>query len=229
MSFFFNPWASKIASVSCRLLLSCLLYASHRKNVDPSRKHEPVFTISVESKWCVCFFFFTPRASKIPSVSCRLSQNVVSVFFLSLEQARSRLCHVGLVKMLCLFFFKPRASRITSVSRRSSQNVVSVFFLNLGQAGSLLCHDGRVKMLCLFFFKSPASKITSVSCRLSQNAVSVFLLPLGKQDRTCAMSAHRAPLILLAPRISRTNVDPSSKRGPVCAMSVASKWCVLFP
>ena len=205
VSFFFNPWASKIASVSCRLLPSCLLYASHRKNVDPSRKHEPVFTISVESKWRVCFFFFTPRASKIPSVSCRLSQNVVSVFFLSLVQAGSLLCHDGRVKMLCLFF------------------------LSLGQAGSLLCHDGRVKMLCLFFFKSPASKITSVSCRLSQNAVSVFLLPLGKQDRTCAMSAHRAPLILLAPRISRTNVDPSSKRGPVCAMSVASKWCVLFP
>ena len=80
VSFFFNPWASRIASVSCRLLPSCLLYASHRNNVDPSRKHEPVFIISVESKWCVCFF-------------------------LSLEQARSRLCHVGLVKMLCLFFF----------------------------------------------------------------------------------------------------------------------------
>ena len=101
VSIFFNPWASKIASVSCRLLPSCLLYASHRKNVDPSRKHEPVFTISVESKWCV-FFFFTPRASKIPSVSCRSSQNAVS-FFLSLEQARSRLCHVGLVKMLSFF------------------------------------------------------------------------------------------------------------------------------
>ena len=63
----------------------------------------------------VSVFFFTPPASKIPSVSCRSSQNVVSVFFLSLEQAGSLLCHDGRVKMLCLFFLKPRASRIASV------------------------------------------------------------------------------------------------------------------
>ena len=56
VSVFPTPWASKIASVSCRFLPSCLLHASHRKNVDPSRKHEPVCAMSVESKCCVCSF-----------------------------------------------------------------------------------------------------------------------------------------------------------------------------
>ena len=138
MSFFFNPWASKIASVSCRLLPSCLLYASHRKNVDPSRKHEPVFTISVESKWCVCFFFyasskqdpFCVMSVKMLYLFFFFSQNVVSVFFFFLASSKQdRFCAMTVESKCCV-----------------------CFFLSLGQAGSLLCHDGRVKMLCLFFF-----------------------------------------------------------------------------
>ena len=194
------------------------------------------------------------------------------VFFLSLEQARSRLCHFGCVKVLCLVFFVCSSNQ-DHVCAMSVASKCCVCFFKVSSKQDDVCAMsvaskccvcfsyplGKQDRICVmsappilfaprisqkktwiptmsveskccvcFFFKSRASKITSVSCRLSQSAVSVFFLPLGKQDRACAMSAHRAPLILLAPRISRTNVDPSSKHGPVCAMSVASKWCVFF-
>ena len=52
VSVFLNPWASKIPSVPYSFsvfLSSCLLHHS-RTNVDPSSKHDPVFTMSVQSK-----------------------------------------------------------------------------------------------------------------------------------------------------------------------------------
>ena len=58
VSVFLNPWASKIPSVPCSssvFLPSCLLRTSSQTNLDPSSKHEPVVTMSAESKCCVCF------------------------------------------------------------------------------------------------------------------------------------------------------------------------------
>ena len=172
-------------------------------------RHEPVFTILVESKCCVGFFVSLGQSGSRLCHVGRVKMLYVFFFLLRLQQARSRLCHVGCVKVLCLFF------------------------LPLGQARSHLCHVGSSHPVCSTHLTEktwipPESTNQSLSCRLRQSDVSGFFLPLGKQDRVCAMSAQRVPPILLAPRISRTNVDPSSKHGHVCAMSVASKCCVFF-
>ena len=78
-----------------------------RTNVAPSSKHEPVFTMSVESKCCV-FFFLTPEQSR--SHLCHV-RSVCSSHLLystnladkrgALEQARPSLHHVGSVKVFC--------------------------------------------------------------------------------------------------------------------------------
>ena len=55
-----------------------------------------------------------------------------------------------------------------------------------------------------------------------------FFNPRGKQDPISAMFFQCVPPILFAPRISRTNVDPSSKNKPVFTISVDSKCCFFF-
>ena len=94
----------------------------------------------------------------------------------SLEQERSRLYHLGLVKVLCVFF----------------------------KRGNLY-HLGLVKVLCVCFFFEP-------------RATRSHLCHVGS---ACSS-------ILFAPRISRTNVAPSSKHEPVFTLSVQSKCCVCF-
>ena len=90
-----NGWLS----VQCIPPISFTLRISWT-SVAPSSMNEAVFTISVESKSCVCFF--KPRASTIPSLPWGLG-----VFFRlvcsthltdkrgALEQARTSLYHLG--------------------------------------------------------------------------------------------------------------------------------------
>ena len=126
MSVFLNPWASTIPSVPCSFSLflpSCLLRASRGQT-------------------------WIPRAGTNQFLPYRLSQSVVC-FFLSLEQARSHLCHVG---SACSFHL------VCSTHLLDKHSV-------LEQERSSLYHLVCVKVLCVcVFFKPRASTIPSLPC-----------------------------------------------------------------
>ena len=126
--FFLKPRANTIPSVPCSfrfnvLLSSCLLHPSCRQNVASSSKHDPICAMSVGSVKVLC------------------------VFFLSLVQTRSHLCHVGSVYSSHLVAKRgaPEQER-TSPFHVGSVIVfcVCVFFLSLERARSHLCHVGSV-------------------------------------------------------------------------------------
>ena len=72
-----------------------------------------------------------------------------------------------------------------------------------------------------FFFSKKREPI----CPLPTQSKSVTS---NKHDPICAISVQRVPPISFAPRISWTNVEPTSKHDPRFAMSVQSKYSVRF-
>ena len=108
--FFLKLRANTIPSVPCCfrfnvLLSSCLLHASRGQNVAPSSKHDPICAMSVGSVKVLC------------------------VFFLSLVQTRSHLCHVGSVYSSHLVAKRGalEQERTSLYHVRFSHSVVSVF------------------------------------------------------------------------------------------------------
>ena len=103
-----------------------------------------------------------------------------------------------------------------------------------GQATRLIARDSRLLNMarrasrsnskgekpCTFF-----SKKREPICPLPTQSKSVTS---KKHDPICAISVQRVPLVSLAPRISWTNVEPTSKHDPRFAMSVQSKYSVRF-
>ena len=67
----------------------------------------------------------------------------------------------------------------------------------------------------------------SLPSRSSQSLVCFFFKPRATRSHLCHVGSACSS-ILFAPRISRTNVAPSSKHEPVFTMSVESKCCVCF-
>ena len=106
--------------------------------------------------------------------------------------------------------------------------------LKAGQATRLIARDSRLLDMarrasrsnskgekpCTFF-----SKKREPICPLPTQSKSVIS---NKHDPLCAISVQRVPLVSLAPRISWTNVEPTSKHDPRFAMSVQSKYSVRF-
>ena len=85
-------------------------------------------------------------------------------------------------------------------------------------------HRGLIrkeKNQVLFFLSKKREPI----CPLPAQSKSVTS---NKHDPICAISVQRVPPISFTPRISWTNVEPTSKHDPLFAMSVQSKYSVCF-
>ena len=156
------------------------------KKTDGGRSHL-CQVVSVCSSHLVCSTHLVdktwrPRASTIPSVCYVGSVNVLCVFFLSLVQTRSHLCHV--------------------VSRCSSHLVCSTHLVDkrgaLEQERISLYHLGLVKVLCVCFFLSLEQH--DPICAMSVQCVPPILfaphisrtsvVPSSKNDPLFAMSVQ---------------------------------------
>ena len=164
------------------------------------------------------------------------SVKVLCVFLLTLEQARSHLCHVGSVcsshvggtthlvdKRGTLEQAWPNLCHVFSVK------VLCVFLLTLEQARSHLCHVGSVCSSHL----GGTTHLVDKRGTLEQawpNLCHVFSVKVFSvfHDPICAMSAQCVHPISVVPRISWTNVAPSSKHDPICPMSFQSKSSLCF-
>ena len=135
------------------------------------------------------------------------SVKVLCVFFLSLERARSHLCQVVSV---C---YSHLVCSTHLVDKRGS----------LEQERSSLYHLGSVKVLCVFFKRGNLYHLGLVKVL----CVCFFFKPRATRSHLCHVGSACSS-ILFAPRISRTNVAPSSKHESVFTMSVESKCCVCF-
>ena len=131
----------------------------------PSSKNEPVLSLSIQSKSCVCVFLSLERArSHLCHVGSVCSSHLVCSTHLedkrgALEQERTSPFLVDSVKVLCVCFFKPRESKIPSVPCR-----FSVFL------PSCLLHASRGQA-----WRPRARTNQSFPCRFSQSVVCVSL------------------------------------------------------
>ena len=123
----------------------------------------------------------------------------------ALEQAWPTFCHLRLVKVFCVFLLtlEQARSHLRHVGSGCSSHLGGTTHLvdkrgALEQAWPNLCHVFSVKVFCVF------------------------------HDPICAMSAQCVHPISVVPRISWTNVAPSSKHGPIFAMSFQSKSSLCF-
>ena len=221
-------------------------------NVAPSSKHDPICPMSFQSKFSVCFTIpfvpcrlsvfilsrwyhasrgqtwsprasttqcvpclfsqsfacvsLNPRASTIPSVPCRLSVFMPSRWY---HASRGQTWH-------------PRASTTQSVPCLFSQSLLCV-------SRSHLCHVGSVCSSHLGGTTHLVDKRGTLE-QARPNLSHVFSVKVFCvfHDPICAMSAQCVHPISVVPRISWTNVEPSSKHDPMCAMSFQSKFCVCF-
>ena len=153
---------------------------------------------------------------------------VLCVFLLTLEQARSHLRHVGSVcssylggtthvvdKRGALEQARPNVCHVFSVK------VLCVFLLTLEQARSHLCHVGSVCSSHL----GGTTHLVDERGTLEQarpNLCHVFSVKVfcAFHDPICAMSVQCVHPISVVPRISWTNVEPSSKHGPLFSIYV---------
>ena len=187
--FFLKPRANTIPSVPCCfcfnvLLSSCLLHASCRQNVASSSKHDPICAMSVGSVKVLC------------------------VFFLSLVQTRSHLCHVGSVY----------SSHLVAKRGASSKNE-SVFTM----LGSVI-----VFCVCVFF-KPRESKIPSVPCRFSVFLPSCLLhASRGQAWRPRARTNQSFPC-RLSQSVVCVSVNPqaSTNSSMPCRFNVLPPSCLL--
>ena len=165
--FFLKPRANTIPSVPCCfrfnvLLSSCLLHASCRQNVASSSKHDPICAMSVGSVKVLC------------------------VFFLSLVQTQSHLCHVGSVSFSHLVAKRGalEQERTSLYHVRFSHSVVSVF-LNpwARKIPSVPCSFSVLLPSCLLHasrgqaWRPRARTNQSFPCRFSQSIMCVSVNP----------------------------------------------------
>ena len=93
---------------------------------------------------------------------------------------------------------------------------------SLEQERSSLYHLGSVKVLCVFFKRGNLYHLGLVKVLCV-----CFFKPRATRSHLCHVSSACSS-ILFAPRISRTNVDPSSKHEPVFTMLGSVKVLCLF-
>ena len=218
--FFLKPRANTIPSVPCCfcfnvLLSSCLLHASCRQNVASSSKHDPICAMSVGSVKVLC------------------------VFFLSLVQTRSHLCHVGSVYSSHLVAKRGtlEQERTSLYHVRFSHSVVSIF-LNpwARKIPSVPCRFSVLLPSCLLHpsrgqaWRPRARTNQSLPSGFSQSLVCVFLKPRASTipSVSCRFTVLLPSCWLHASR--GQNVASSSKHDPICAMSVGlvKVLCVFF-
>ena len=183
-------------------------------SVAPPSKNEPVLSMSVQSKSCVC------------------------VFFLSLERVRSHLCHVCSVcssHLVCSTHLEDKRGALeqerTSPFHVGSVKVLCVFLSTLEQARIYLCPVGSMCSSHLVCFtqhrgqawRPRARTNQSLPSRFSQSLVCVSFSPRASKILSvpCSFSVFLPSCLLHASR--GQNVDPSSKHDPVFTMSVQSK------
>ena len=184
-----------------------------RTNVAPSSKHEPVLSMSIQSKSCVCFFLSLERVrSHLCHVGSVCSSHLVCSTHLedkrgALEQERTSPFHVGSVKVLSVFLSNPRASTNSSMPCRF--NVL---------LPSCLLHASRGQA-----WRPRARTNQSLPCLLSQSVVCVSFSPRASKIPCvpCSFSVFLPSCLLHASR--EQNVASSSKHDPLFAMSVQSK------
>ena len=119
--FFLTPRANTIPSVPCCfrfnvLLSSCLLHASCRQNVASSSKHDPICAISADSVKVLCVFFssLVQTRSHLCHVGSVYSSHLVAKRG-ALEQERTSLYHVRFSHSVVSVFLNPWARKIPSV------------------------------------------------------------------------------------------------------------------
>ena len=171
-----------------------------------------------------------------PNLCHVFSVKVLCVFLLTLEQARPHLCHVGSVcsshlggtthlvdKRGTLEQAWPNLCHVFSVK------VLCVFLLTLEQARPHLCHVGSVCSSHLGGTTHLVDKRGTLE-QARPNLSHVFSVKVFSvfHDPICAMSAQCVHPISVVPRISWTNVAPSSKHDPICPMSFQSKSSLCF-
>ena len=236
--FFLTPRANTIPSVPCCfrfnvLLSSCLLHPSCRQNVASSSKHDPICAMSVGSVKVLC------------------------VFFLSLVQTRSHLCHDGSVYSSHLVAKRGalEQERTSLYHVRFSHSVVSVF-LNpwARKIPSVPCSFSVLLPSCLLHasrgqaWRPRARTNQSLPSGFSQSLVSVFLNPWARKIPSvpCSFSVLLPSCLLHASRgqawrpRARTNQSlPSGfSQSLVCVFlkprastipSVPCRFSVFFP
>ena len=187
------------------LLSSCLLHASCRQKVTSSSKHDPICAMSVGSVKVLC------------------------VFFLSLVQTRSHLCHVGSVYSSHLVAKRGalEQERTSLYHVRFSHSVVSVF-LNpwARKIPSVPCSLSVLLPSCLpHAFRgqswSPRARPKqSLPCRFSQSLVCVFL-SLEQHGPISALWARRVlpSCLLYASRGQTWRPRASTNQSLPCRLS----------
>ena len=153
------------------------------------------------------------------------------MFFLSLERARSHLCHVGSVcssHLACSTHLEDKRGALeqerTSPFHVGSVKVLCVFLSTLKQARIHLCPVGSMCSPHLVCFTHLVDKRDA----LEQERTSLYHLGLVKV--LCvfllALEQARSRLCHVLSACSSHHVDPSSKHEPVFTMSVQSKSSV---
>ena len=146
------------------LLSSCLLHPSCRQNVASSSKHNPICAISVGSVKVLCVFFLrlVQTRSHLCHVGSLYSSHLVCSTHLedkrgALEQERTSPFHVDSVKVLCVFFLSLERARshLCHVGSVCSSHLVCSTHLEdkrgaPEQERTSPFHVGSVKVLCVF-------------------------------------------------------------------------------
>ena len=153
-----------------------------------------------ESVVCVSL---NPRASTIQSVQCRFNVSIPS-----------RWHHASRGQT-----WSPRA--------RTAQSVPSLFSQSLRCVSLNLRASTIQSVPCRFSVSIPFRwHHASLGQTWSPRARTAQSVPSSKHDPICAMSVQCVHPISVAPRISWTNVEPSSKNGAIGAKSFQSKSSV---
>ena len=158
-------------------------------NVAPSSKNEPVFTmLGSVIVLCVCVF-------------------------LSLERARSHLCHVGSVcssHPVCFAHLEDKRGA-------------------LEQERASLYHLVSVKVLCVFFLRPRASTIPSVPCRFSVFLPSCLLHASRGQTWRPRASTNQSLRCLFSHSVVSVFLNPWARKIPSvpCSFSVFLPSCLL--
>ena len=207
-----NGWAA-ILSVPSRLSLllsSCLLHASRGQNVPSSSKNDPICAMSVGSVKVLC------------------------VFFLSLVQTRSHLCHIGSVcssHLVCsthLEAWRPRERTNQFFPCRFNQSVVCVSLNPQASTNSSMpCRFNVLLPSCLLHasrgqaWRPRARTNQSLRCLFSQSVVSVVLNPWASKIPSvpCRFSVFFPPCLLHASRGQTWHPRASTTHSLPCRFS----------
>ena len=211
MCVFLKPRANTIPSVPCCfrfnvLLSSCLLHPSCRQNVASSSKHDPICAMSVGSVKVLCVFFLSlvQTRSHLCHVGSVYSSHLVAKRG-ALEQERTSLYHVRFSHSVVSVFLNPWARKIPSVPCR-----FSVFF------PPCLLHASRGQTWC-----PRASTNQSLPSGFSQSVVSVFLNPWASKIPSvpCSFSVFLSSCLLHASRGQTWTPRASTTQSLPCRFS----------